>query len=451
MKTSKTAKDTISYWNNAIFHKDGNPTWCMRCQVMGERRFTSLGTSNRAAAAQLARDIYLSARTSSWEDAIDSHAPWAMHSRLRAERKRKMDVDSITIGAVVTATAKAADLDFVRKTTARNYINALRRIAAGIAGVPESRGNRRLLAIDRLPISILTAKAVETWRVNYISAAGTGYGAKRSRQESAASTIQHAKNCFGEHSRQCAEFDFPAEIPLLGVRSKHPGGRGRHRSLMPIADLMHAASTQLKNLNPEAYKIFLLGLAGGLRAGEIDQLRWGALCFDTNTIALHESAYMVLKTAGSERPAPIDPWALAEIRALTPPERQQDDAHVVHFAACQRRQSRRRKTPPSSESSEPIAANPARLNISAKSLRARPHFHYLTRWLRANGLEGIQKPIHYLRKEYGSLVCAQLGIHAAMKCLRHTQITTTQRYYLDESRPALNILPAPKPAAREVS
>ena len=40
------------------------------------------------------------------------------------------------------------------------------------------------------------------------------------------------------------------------------------------------------------------------------------------------------------------------------------------------------------------------------------------------------KPIHELRKEFGSLVNLKHGIYAASRALRHSDITTSARHYI---------------------
>jgi hypothetical protein len=41
------------------------------------------------------------------------------------------------------------------------------------------------------------------------------------------------------------------------------------------------------------------------------------------------------------------------------------------------------------------------------------------------------KPLHELRKEFGSQVCAKYGIYAASRMLRHADIRVTAQHYLD--------------------
>jgi len=44
---------------------------------------------------------------------------------------------------------------------------------------------------------------------------------------------------------------------------------------------------------------------------------------------------------------------------------------------------------------------------------------------------GTQKPLHTLRKEFGSLVNQAHGIHAASKALRHADISVINNFYTD--------------------
>ena len=62
--------------------------------------------------------------------------------------------------------------------------------------------------------------------------------------------------------------------------------------------------------------------------------------------------------------------------------------------------------------------------------RAQPDFDALTAWLRSKDVTAI-KPLHELRKEFGSQLCAKYGIYAASRMLRHADIRVTAQHYLD--------------------
>jgi integrase len=68
--------------------------------------------------------------------------------------------------------------------------------------------------------------------------------------------------------------------------------------------------------------------------------------------------------------------------------------------------------------------------------RCKAIFVRLTKWLRQHGVKG-NKPLHTLRKEFGSQVCALHGIHAASRQLRHADIAITNMFYTDGRKRAL--------------
>src|SRR4029077_11344984 len=57
-------------------------------------------------------------------------------------------------------------------------------------------------------------------------------------------------------------------------------------------------------------------------------------------------------------------------------------------------------------------------------------FDRLIAWLRSHGVKAL-KPLHTLRKEFGSVLCAAYGIHAASRGLRHSAVAITDAFYSD--------------------
>ena len=79
--------------------------------------------------------------------------------------------------------------------------------------------------------------------------------------------------------------------------------------------------------------------------------------------------------------------------------------------------------------------------------RAEKTFDALKTWLRANGITG-NKPIHTLRKEFGSLVCESSDIFTASRQLGHASIALTATYYAENRRrvaPAIGAMLNPQP------
>jgi integrase len=67
--------------------------------------------------------------------------------------------------------------------------------------------------------------------------------------------------------------------------------------------------------------------------------------------------------------------------------------------------------------------------------RCQRDFEALTKWLRKHGVTG-NRPLHTLRKEFGSQLCAKHGIYAASHALRHADIAITSQHYLDSRKRA---------------
>jgi hypothetical protein len=100
------------------------------------------------------------------------------------------------------------------------------------------------------------------------------------------------------------------------------------------------------------------------------------------------------------------------------------------------------------------ASQPPRPELMYNYYRAQEHFDFLAGWLRKQGIEG-NKPLHTLRKEYGSQICARAGLLAASRGLRHSNVAVTAGVYVDSTPRAVtglgsllaaeNIVPLPAP------
>jgi integrase len=72
-----------------------------------------------------------------------------------------------------------------------------------------------------------------------------------------------------------------------------------------------------------------------------------------------------------------------------------------------------------------------RTDMNYTFYRAQTHFDVLIKWLKSKGVSAV-KPLHELRKEFGSQVCTKGGIYAASKMLRHADIGITAQHYVDQ-------------------
>ena len=75
-----------------------------------------------------------------------------------------------------------------------------------------------------------------------------------------------------------------------------------------------------------------------------------------------------------------------------------------------------------------MSALPSRPNMDIQYYRAEPTFKKLYAWLRGKGVTS-DKPLHTLRKEFGSMINQHFGLYAAMTALRHADIETTSNHY----------------------
>jgi len=142
----------------------------------------------------------------------------------------------------------------------------------------------------------------------------------------------------------------------------------------------------------------------GLRRNEIDKLEWSAFDWAKGMISIQTTKYFTPKSEGSGGDVEIDPEVIELFRGF---KARATGSFVV-------------------ESN--IAARP---EVGYSHYRCQKHFDALAIWLREHGVTGA-RPLHTLRKEYGSQVCAKHGIWAASRALRHSDIAITSQHYLDK-------------------
>jgi integrase len=179
-------------------------------------------------------------------------------------------------------------------------------------------------------------------------------------------------------------------------------------TLIDIAKLIKAANKELRGAAPEAYKVFLLAVAVGLRRKEIDLLEWPSFRWEENVIRIQPTRYFHPKSEDSIADLPVDAEVMDRFRKY------HEAAKGVFVIKSKQ---------------APLPAKPQQY------YRCETTFHKLTEWLRAHGVSG-NKPLHTLRKEYGSLLTRTYGIHAASRALRHADLRTTSEHYSDSTAQA---------------
>ena len=134
----------------------------------------------------------------------------------------------------------------------------------------------------------------------------------------------------------------------------------------------------------------------GLRKSEIDTLMWDAFDFEKSRVLIEPNEFNQLKSEDSAGDVEID----AELNEIFWKFWQNTESRFVV-------ESHR----------------PAHHRSEKRSYRAEQHFKKLYAWLREKGVDA-SKPIHEMRKEFGSLINVRYGIYAASRALRHSQIAS---------------------------
>lgn len=420
------SKLSPAYWRERVFRPSyGTGTerrevlefWA-RIQHAGKREAIGLASNDREAASRIAAKLYARIKSSGWAVALAEFAP---------DRNQVKGVP--TVGELIEA-ANAADIG---ANTLRGYVVCFRKLAAEAYGV-RATANRfdyrsgGLAAwrkrVDSIRLDKLTPKRIQASLDRRIAAAKGNPLTERKARITAASTLRQAKALFSPERKLPFE-NLPN--PFEGV-AVNVGTPPKYVSTVKAGDLMRAAQAELAALpiyekppqnkaeensrrengfrNAEAYKAFLLALGAGLRANEIDNLLWQQIDVSTNTIRIETTATFETKSECSEREVFVDAGLIAELekfRAKT------NSPYVLE----------------SERQAKPGAA--------VASYRAEVTFDTLKKWLRAHGVTA-HKPIHYLRKEFGSLICESSDIFTASRQLGHASISLTATYYAENRR-----------------
>jgi len=190
-------------------------------------------------------------------------------------------------------------------------------------------------------------------------------------------------------------------LPFTGVELFEAGST-KYISKIDAPSLIAAARGSLKTTDAEAYKVFLLGLLGGLRKGEMIYANGGWLTGKNHILRLEETEHLHLKTVDSAGEITIDPEVLAELREFMP---QATPPFIVGSIVVFQR---------GKESITHIRM--PRPKAKARYYRCEPVFKRLYSWLRNKGVTG-NKPLHELRKEIGALIATSTAfLPPALSC-----------------------------------
>ena len=387
---TKFAKTDVRYWEQKVaFQTPASRTYSVQIQHANQRAWIGLATANKTQAAFEARKIYLELKANGWQETI--------------ARRRKPDAPK-RIGTTISDY-----VDAVRNNTAlfpktiESYNQALRRIAADVHKLASAR------KAHGVKLSTLTSEKIEAWRIDFVRRKSVNPLAEKSARVSANSFIMRARALFSKDvvARIKGFVEVPEPLPFAGVKAE--GVRApRYRSTFDIVQLLESACAELADAHPEQFKIFLLAAMAGLRRHEIDLLPWSAFRFDESVIRIEATEFFRPKSESSEGDVLVDPELMEVFRGY---HARATGEFVIE------------------SDGEP---NPGAL---CDHYRCSDHFHELIKWLRAHGLRSARKPLHTLRKEFGSQINARYGLTAAQEQLRHANVAVTASHYIENKTP----------------
>jgi integrase len=405
--TKALSKAHLAYWEHAIFQRRAGGNWWMLLQHAGERRKLSLGTPIKAAAVAKARDLYLSIIHVGWEVALaELHGPPAA-SQTRTQ---------VTVGQFLEELKAKADL---KPETLKGYAIAFRAIIEDIFGIEggkekfDYRGGghaRWLERVHAVRLADVTPSKVQEWKRAFIARAGNDPVKQRSARTSFNSFLRRAKSLFGPKCSKHLSVTLPSPLPFEGVAFE-PRQSARYRSNIDPAKLTQAAMTELAEQDPPVFLAFLLALGAGLRRIEIDRLEWSAFQWNHNAIRIEPTRYFDVKSEHSKGDVQIDPELISLFRGYAALAR---SSFVIEVGG---------------------GADLPGVRSFADHYRVKAVFERLSAWLKAHGVTA-RKPIHELRKEFGSMVNREHGLSAASDQLRHADIGITAACYIDRPRKA---------------
>jgi integrase len=364
----------------------------------------SLGTPNGAAAADLAREMFVFLTANGWVSLLAKYrSPTPATPSPSALPGKK---GNPTVGQYLAAVRAESDLS---RKTFDSYAGRLRFIVSqlfDIAGKAKWHNYRTggtanwVSGIDAVPLEHVTSDKIRAWKKWYVDQAGHDEVLRRQRTVSVNSYLRQARALFSKRNvlSKLRSIELPEQLPFDGVAlEKRVDQKFYGAGIDPMA-LVRAAMNELSD---EPLKAFLLAITLGLRR-RVDMLEWQSFDFTTATLRIIPTKWYALKTHESAAELPIEPEILELFRGW----RARATGEFV------------------------IESDRAPNSVNYQHYRCEETFQSLLQWLRSKGVQG-QKPIHVLRKLYGSALNDQHGIAAASSGLRHADIRTTVSFYTD--------------------
>ena len=399
--------DHLRYWRQRIFLQKRSPFYFIELQCRGERHKLSLETADADAAATRARTIYEQVRANGWESVLAN----------RQAQSAQLSSDQCTLGAYIAAAKATAD---IAPRTLETYCRAVRKIASDLLHLAADNSRCDKISggrdawvnkVHALKLSAFTPNRIAAWKKSFLERAKKDPVSQRAARVSVSFYLRNARSLFSAKIRAHIELVLPDPLPFSGVQIERPSNK--YFATFNLEELVQAACDDLANTDQEAFKVLLLSGMAGLRRKEIDLLPWSAFRWSENVIRVEHTAHFTPKTHDSAADVAVDPELMTMFRGY------RARAPKAEFV---------------------IASNDApRADILYSYYRCEKVFERLTNWLRGHGIKAV-RPIHELRKAFGSVICEKAGIHQASRSLRHSDIKITASTYVDsKSRSAIGL------------
>ena len=414
-KPRSVSKNDVRYWLARVFKPKSVQQdrvyeaafYFARIQYAGRRTTISLGTGNQAEAAVRAKERYLY---------LVSHGWAAFEATYRADHASEPESPvlktNITVGEFIDAATNQSELS---PATLRPYAVSLRRIVSEIMGIKGGKkrfdyrtgGNRQWLEkVHAVRLADVTPQKVSDWKKKFIARAGADVIARRRAAVSCNAYVRQARALFSKRNvlSRLRGIQLPPVLPFDGVVIERRTDTKFYGCGVVPHQLLRDAVSELGTDRPEELKAFLLALVLGLRRREADLLEWQSFDFAGGTLRIMPTKWYKLKTDESAAVLPVDP----EIGALFQGWKAKAKSGFVIESNC-----------------EPKA-------VGYQWYRCEETFKSLLGWLRSKGVTG-NKPIHQMRKLFGSAMADLHGLHVASAALRHSDIRTTSESYVDRT------------------
>jgi len=378
----------------------------VRVQYQGHRHLFDTGEADKASACRAAAIIYKSILANGWDQAISDNA-----EILGKARKIPKVESSGTVGALIRT---YEGISTTQESSRLSYSRAIRKIYADINNVPKGRkhDSRRgghktwIELVDSLALSSVTPDKAIDWKQAMLRAAGND--AQRRRViVTVNSLIRNAKSLFSRrllpHIKE--RMPLPEILPFEGV-PLDTAPSTRYRSRINAQDVLKAAREELLEDHPECYLIVCLALQCGLRRAEIDNLLWRSVDLIRRVVHVESNEYYRLKSEDSQGEVDIGKSFYGELKEF---KKRATGEFVIE------------------------SDTPASVHRSSGAYRCQEHLEFVTGWLRGVGVN-VDRPLHELRKEVGSVIAQEHGIFAASRFLRHSDIRITSNYYVDKKQ-----------------